>query len=227
MNQIRYHREVEPAQLDSLLEAGYRHFGTTFFRADCEEIENEFFTILPLRIRLEDFSFEKKHRRILRQNGDLTTIVQPSCFSVPKSRLFHKHITRFRFFIPEKLGNFIQWKPKVTDVYEVCVYRGTTLIACSFFDVGEKASSGIYAMFDPEESRRSLGIYTLLVELEYSALLGLQYYYPGFAHIEPSFYDYKKQFNAMEHLIYGVGWFPYRIGQEVIQFPLPAEWDKP
>jgi arginine-tRNA-protein transferase len=70
-------------------------------------------------------------------------------------------------------------------------------------------------MFDPEETRRSLGIFTMLVAIRHSTELGCRYYYPGYATKEPSFYDYKKRFAPLEYLEWGTGWRPLEAVQPV------------
>ena len=66
-------------------------------------------------------------------------------------------------------------------------------------DVGQTATSAVYAMFDPAHSRRSLGIFTMLEAIRYSRERGRRHYYPGYACVEPSVYDYKKNFAGLEH----------------------------
>ena len=72
------------------------------------------------------------------------------------------------------------------------------MIACSFIDVVTNSLSSTYAMFDLEESKRSLGIYTMILEINYAIEKKKRFYYPGYAYDAPSFYDYKKKFNNCE-----------------------------
>ena len=70
-------------------------------------------------------------------------------------------------------------------------------------------------MFDPSESRRSLGVYTILLAVELSRRLGSLYYYPGYASREPSPYDYKRNFHGLEEYDWRGRWLPVarRTGQ--------------
>jgi leucyl-tRNA---protein transferase len=79
----------------------------------------------------------------------------------------------------------------------------------SFFDIGQEAVSSIYAMFDTDEPARGLGIFTLLAELEFAKHHGKKYLYTGYVHDEPSFYDYKKHFAALEYYDWQGRWLPY------------------
>jgi len=70
----------------------------------------------------------------------------------------------------------------------------------TFLDVGQTATSAVYAIFDPAETKRSLGILMMLRSLEFSRQRGYRYYYPGYAYQEPFIYDYKKRFIGLEYL---------------------------
>jgi arginine-tRNA-protein transferase len=66
-------------------------------------------------------------------------------------------------------------------------------------------------MFEPAQSWRSLGIYTMLREIEFTQARSCRYYYPGYATREPSAYDYKKQLRGLEMLDWESGlWDVYR-----------------
>ncbi|HEY0658296.1 MAG TPA: hypothetical protein VGD05_07470, partial [Pyrinomonadaceae bacterium] len=95
------------------------------------------------------------------------------------------------------------------EAMEVCVYDDEKLLAASFFDVGEKAISSVYAMFEPTETRRSLGIYTMLLEIEYARTNAVEFYYQGYAYEGNSFYDYKKRFNGLERYDWCGNWKSY------------------
>ena len=67
-------------------------------------------------------------------------------------------------------------------------------------------------MFDPDESRRSLGVYTILLAIERARSMGQRHYYPGYASREPSPYDYKKNFAGLEEYDWRGRWLP--LGRE-------------
>ena len=51
----------------------------------------------------------------------------------------------------------------------------------------------------------------ILRGIDYAKELGLKYYYPGYAYVEPSFYDYKKRFSGLEYLDWQAGWKPFNL----------------
>ena len=62
---------VSPQELDSLLALGWRHFGPHFYRYNLGLYEIDVRRVIPLRIRLADFSPSKSQRRTLAKNDDL------------------------------------------------------------------------------------------------------------------------------------------------------------
>lgn len=208
INEEFYTGSVSAAQLDSLLADGWRHFGTHFFRYNLGIYQVEIRNVIPLRIRLADFSPSKSQRRILRKNFDLNVIIRPIEIASEKEELFERHKLRFDQGIPNSLYDFLSQEPARVpcEAFEVAVYQGKRLVAASFFDVGERTISGIYAMFEPAESRRSLGIFTMLKEIEFAIEHGKKFYYQGYCYEGESYYDYKKRFSGTEVFDWNANW---------------------
>lgn len=208
VNEEFYAAVVAPQQLDALLENGWRHFGTHFFRYNLAFYKNEIRRVFPLRIRLSDFSFSKSQRRVLRKNQDLRAIIRPIEINAEKEILFERHKRRFNDNIPFSLYDFLSFDAASVPckASEICVYRENDLLAASFFDVGERAVSSIYAMFAPEETSRSLGIFTMLLEIDWARTHAKDFFYQGYAYEGNSFYDYKKRFRASEKFDWNGKW---------------------
>lgn len=200
--------------MDQLWRAGWRHFGTSFFRYSATIDEERVKWITPLRIDLEAFRLRKSQRRVLRRNSDLRHEFVPAVLSEEAETMFQAHKTRFRDHVPDRLGDFLSESPAEVPCccLECRVFDGDQRVATNYMDVGEVATSGVYGMFDPTASKRGLGTYTLLLEIEHARLLGCRYYYLGYATQEPSVYDYKKQFLGLEILDWETGqWDGYAI----------------
>ena len=212
LNQSFLCDSVPPEMMDRLWEVGWRHFGETFFRYSVSIDEHGVKTITPLRVDLEKFSLSKSQRRVLRRNADLCCEFQPASLS-PKARaMFQRHKERFSENVPDDLDTFLSASPaRLPCPAEECrVYLGEELVALSFLDLGQTSTSAVYGMFEPAHSERSLGIFTMLKEIEYTQSRGSRYYYPGYATLEPSAYDYKKQLQGLEVLDWQTGlWDDY------------------
>jgi leucyl-tRNA---protein transferase len=89
---------------------------------------------------------------------------------------------------------------------ETAVYEQEKLLAKSFFDVGADSISSVYGIFEPEITERSLGILTMLLEIDFAIKNGKKFYYHGYAYEGNSFYDYKKRFRALERFDWQGNW---------------------
>ena len=200
INEEFYAEKVDATQLDGLLEGGWRHFGTQFFRYSLGIHETDIRRVIPLRIRLADFYRSKSQRRVLRQNADLDVQIGPVDLTEECNELFHRHKMRFKFGVPDSLHDFLSHDPANVpcEALQVSVRNQEKLIAASYFDVAERSLSAVYGMFDPNFSSRSLGIFTMLKEIDFAMSNGKEFYYQGYAYEGESFYDYKKRFRATE-----------------------------
>jgi arginine-tRNA-protein transferase len=208
LNQAFEARAMAPEQMDDLWAAGWRHFGTYFFRYSLSEHREQLCTVIPLRIVLAEFTLSRSQQRILAKNRDVQVVMRNTRIDEAKKELFDRHRQRFDHNVPDSLYTFLSRHPARVPCrnQELCVYDGGRLLAASFLDIGATATSAVYAMFEPEEHRRSLGIFTMLKAIEHSQALGCTHYYPGYAYREPSVYDYKKRFAALEYLDWDYGW---------------------
>lgn len=208
INEQFFADRVSPAQLDILLATGWRHFGTHFFRYSYGYYDLDVRQVIPLRVRLSRFLCSKSQRRTLRRNKDLTVVIRPIEITPEVESLFEIHKQRFKSGIPDSILDFLSERPCVEpcQAKELAVLERDRLAAVSYFDVGERSNSGIYAMFDPVLSSRRLGIFTMLKEIEYAAATGREFYYQGYSYEGSSFYDYKKQFSGSEAFDWNGNW---------------------
>jgi arginine-tRNA-protein transferase len=207
---------MAPREMDALWAEGWRHFGVLFFRYRRSRYGAHRCTVLPLRVDLESYSPSRSQKRVLAKNRDAEVSVGETFLDREKQALFERHKRRFSEAVPDSLYDFLSHAPASVPCrnVEICVRLGGRLVAASFLDVGASATSAVYAMFEPEESRRSLGIFTMLVAIRHSLALGCRYYYPGYACREPSIYDYKKNFRGVECFDWRGRWGPLEVAGE-------------
>lgn len=211
INEEFHSKAVAPDQLDLLLSDGWRHFGTHFFRYNLNLNNEQIVRVIPLRIRLADFHISRSQLRVLRRNKDLGIEYAPIEITDEIERLFDRHKLRFDHGVPTSVYDFLSPEAANYPTYGYQISARTAegrLLAISFFDVGVESVSAIYGCFDPDETRRSLGIFTMLKVIEHSISLGKMFYYHGYAYDEPSFYDYKKRFSGIEAFDWAGNWLP-------------------
>ena len=199
-NQAIRQWHVTPTELDQFLAQGWRHFGTYFFRYSSLPNPKQTLHIQPLRMRLAEFMSNRSQRRTWQRNQDLTTRVQTAFITPEYQHLFALHKTRFSHNIPDQLEDFLGHHPEYNpcDTRVIRIEHNHQLLAAHFIDIAQHSLSSVYSVYDPAWSERGLGIFTILKAIEYAKILGKTWYYPGYATREPSHYDYKKHFAALE-----------------------------
>jgi arginyl-tRNA--protein-N-Asp/Glu arginylyltransferase len=206
--------KVSPAQMDFLWAEGWRHFGIYFFRYQTSFHGDKKFSVMPLRIDLRRFSLTRSQKRVLAKNRDARIVIRPAAADQGKHDLFDKHRVRFKDNIAASLEDIVSPMPASVPCpsRELCVYLGARLVGATYLDLGQNATSAVYAVFDPAEAKRSLGILMILHSIQFSRERRCHYYYPGYAYHEPFAYDYKKRFKGLQYLDWASGWRPYEHG---------------
>lgn len=193
--------QIDHKLLDEHLEKGWRHFGTYFFRYILSVHNNQYCIVVPLRIRLENYSPTKSQRKLIKRNEGFRYEIKPIEIDGERIKLFEQHKKKFKSTAPVSIYEFLSyenpaWVP--CEAKELDIYDGDKLIAVSFFDISEIGISSIYGMFDLAYSDYRLGVYTMLLEIEYAIQQKKTFYYHGYSYNISSFYDYKKRFNGLE-----------------------------
>ena len=201
--------EQSPGQMDTLWANGWRHFGPIFYRYRQCLTPAGLRNVQPLRVDADRFALSASQRRVLRKNEDLEIRVRTAELLEDRRQLFDLHKLRFADNVPNSLEDFLGPAPHAgpCQTLELGAFLGDRLLAASYLDVGATGVSSIYAFFDPDEARRSLGTATLIWEILLARRTGRRWHYPGYAYVEPSGYDYKKRFGPMECYDWD-GWQP-------------------
>ncbi len=199
---------IAPSRMDELWSAGWWYLGPIFFRRAFIEWGGRLAPLQHLRVDLARSQFSESQRKVLRRNRDLRVVFQTPVIDDERRELFDRHKERFIEGIPRGLEDFLGPMPATNPVptREVAVYDGERLIAMSYLAVGHGSVASLYCSFEPSEKRRSLGIFTLLCELEWAKRQGCRYHYPGYALLEPSPMDYKKTLEGLEVYDWGRAW---------------------
>lgn len=204
--------------LDALLAAGYRHFGSYFFRPVCHACH----ACIPLRIPLAGYRFSRSARRLLKRDAPfLVTVERPH----PSRAAYELYLDHKRRFEPppeapheesyeEFVETFFQAMPFS---YQLSVYDGERLIAVSHFDMTSTSISAIYCYYDDRYRRESLGSLAIYKEIETGLARGLDFVYLGYYIRENRHMNYKIRFRPneilreegrWEHLLDAGGDFP-------------------
>lgn len=188
------------AAFDRLMASGWRVLGYCLLRHNFASWDGELVSTIPLRICLDGFEMRKSQRRTLRRHDNLRVTTGPIVLTAEKERLFDLHALRFRSGGYTPMQAFLTPDSAHLPVpgLEFQVFEDDRLLACSYVHVGRQSVSATYCFFDPEETKRSLGHFTMLLEIAWAQRMGMRYYYHGYCHDKPSQFDYKQRFQQLE-----------------------------
>lgn len=198
---------LSPKQLDLLLEEGDQRVGGTVFRTECPFC----FACEPVRVDIAGFSPSKSQRRVLRRNADLTVELGPPALSRRRVALWNRH-RRARGLLTEHsrrdpLG-YSEWLVEsCAETSEVRYLLDGKLVAVSLLDFGRTAANSAYCYFDPAHAERSLGVHSVLWEIEHCRALGMRWYYLGLWVSDCDALRYKSSYHPHERLVRG-RWVP-------------------
>lgn len=186
---------------EQLLNHGWRRSGSIFYHNHCPGCS----LCIPIRVPVDRFSPTKSQRRVLRRNRDVEIARNESHTRDELVELFqrydqHRHdpdsdITSDAFH------RFLGTSPIRTDVMEYRVEG--RLIGAGWLDVLPEGLSTVYFAFEPEESKRSLGTFSALKEIELCRELGKPWYYLGFFVPGSPKMSYKTRFRPYQLLMDG------------------------
>lgn len=194
---LEYHfpdNAISAKRLDKLLASGYFRTGNYMMRTRVLYFNDQILNTLHIRIRLQDHQFSKSLQKIFRKNSaQFSYTIQPFNITIEKELLYKEHRKRFKGNASLSLSGFMydNYNKNIFNTYEINLYENDKLVGFSFFDVGITSMASIIGIFDQQYTKYSLGIYTMLLEVEYAKSMGLKYYYPGYVAYEPSQFNYK------------------------------------
>ena len=183
------------------MDAGFRRSGKLLYQPACHGCR----ACQPIRVVVESFRPSKSQRRCVRRNGDLAITVAEPVATDEKHDLYLRYLAgRFGREGPDEEGReaferFLYESPVETLEF---AYRDAAgrLLAVGICDVCPRSLSSVYFYHEPAESRRGLGTFGALREIETAAALGIPYYYLGYWVSGCGAMEYKADFRPNEVL---------------------------
>ncbi len=199
----RYIPNATKELASALIKRGWRRFGNSYFHPICQgcsECKN-------IRIDVANFTPSRSQKRAIKKNRDTSVYIQ-------KPSLTYEHVelyNRYHKYKEQKSG----WKYNEIDLQtyyeefvvgahdfgkEVLYFAGNRLIAVDLIDILDDGISAIYFYYDPAYEKLSLGIYSLLVQINLAKRLGLRWIYLGYWVDGCASFAYKTNFKPYQLL---------------------------
>jgi arginyl-tRNA--protein-N-Asp/Glu arginylyltransferase len=194
---------VSTSEMDTLLENGWRHFAYSFFKHGCTSCT----ACRGLKINPQEFKPSRSQIRNLKKNSDLhIEFVHSTAVTQEKLNL----INAFQLSRTDTVG----WKLQhyKDDDYNASFYStepfsfemqvrnsDQQLLAISVCDITDNIYNAIYTFYDPHFQERGLGVYCILMALEFAKNQNIQWVYLGQYNEQCQSLSYKAQFKP--HLL--------------------------
>jgi arginine-tRNA-protein transferase len=203
-----------------LMDAGFRRSGNFFYQPTCPGCRD----CRPIRVPVERFRPSKSQRRAWRRNQDLVVTFELPEPTDEKFELYRRYLRDRHGRASDDgadddgFGGFVEFLYRSpVETLEFCYRDGSgKLLGVGICDVCERSLSSVYFYFEPAESRRGLGTFSSLWEIDFARRRGIPHYYLGYWIRDCGAMSYKRCFRPFE-LLGGDG--VWRGGEETGQLP--------
>ena len=194
---------VSPAELEQLLERGWRRFGPVYFRPVCSACAE----CVSVRVPVRAFAPSQNLKKAWRRAVHLELRVGTPQVDEPRLALYRRwHASREaeRRWKPDHIGAesyAMQFCFPHPAAREFSYWDKSELVAVGIADETPHALSAVYCYHDPDRSRLSLGTYNVLRAIEYARERGIAYVYLGYCVAGCESLRYKARFRPQERLV--------------------------
>lgn len=201
---------LDPAQristttLSELSRSGFRRSGDFIYRPECHSCRQ----CLSARVPVYNFQANSSQKKAIKNNKDLTVNV----IGIDEIQDYHYELyeqyIRVRHFdgdmYPPSYEQFEKFLlQSCAETFFIELWKDNKLMSVAACDRVDDGLSAVYTFFDPYESKRSLGVYSILQQMQWVKNLGLNYLYLGYWVPHAAKMSYKAQYTPFEVLLDG------------------------
>ena len=188
---------------DSLTHAGFRRSQNIAYRPACDMCA----ACVSVRVPTATFQLTKRWKRVTAANADIVATLMPAQASYEQYALLQKYLSMRHLGAGMSDMSIFDYSTMVEETSvrtHVIEYRignkNGPLVACALVDLLADGLSLVYAYFDPEYPKRSLGSFIILDHIRQATEVGLNYLYLGYWIKGSLKMDYKVNFRPIEAL---------------------------
>ena len=187
----------------SLMDLNFRRLGPVFYRPDCEGCRE----CRMIRVEAATFRPSRSQRRCHARNAEVAVASASPRASEPKHALYRRYLERRHDGrMDGSAREFGLLYSSTIETVEFVYTLRDRLIGVGLADVEPDAMSAVYAYFDPDERRRSLGTFNILQLIAECERRGLRYLYLGYYVRDCGRMSYKSSFRPCEVLAPDGNW---------------------
>jgi len=172
--------EIDQPLYSQLSSLGFRRSGQHLYRPHCEACR----ACIPTRLPVASFTPNRQQKRCIKRNLDLDVKFTSKLNLERHYPLYERYISlrhydgdmypptteQFESFLSSQWGNAQCLEVTLND----------TLVGVAVTDQLNDALSAVYTFFDPDYDKRSLGVFSLLMQIQAAQSRELKYLYLGY-----------------------------------------------
>jgi len=195
--------KIDKTMYSQLSEVGFRRSGQHLYRPDCSLCN----ACIPARIAVNQYQPNRQQKRCAKSNQDIAIRVVDDISDSEYYDLYQNYICARHqdgdMFPPsrQQYHSFLTSEWGVTRYLEL--RNQGKLVAVAVIDLLENGISAVYTFFDPELTKRSLGTFAIMAQIEIAAQYGLDYVYLGYWIQNCRKMTYKTKFRPLEIFLSG------------------------
>lgn len=196
---------LTPEEFDQRLEAGDRRTGAFLYNTRCPSCH----ACQPIRLAAAEFQPSRTQRRVWRRgNQRLRRETGPAVIDSQRVAMFNRH-RRLRNLATDRsdidaFGYEHFLVQSCCETFELRYYLEDQLVAVAICDQGQDSMSAVYTFFEPEHDSLSLGVYSILSQIQRCRERGWRHLYLGYYIAESPHMRYKAAYLPHERRIGGV-----------------------
>lgn len=199
--------QLQYGMFQALMDLNFRRSGTIIYRPQCDTCRQ----CQTIRVPVAEFRPDRTQRRCMIRNRDLEVMVDSPEPTEEKHELFQRYVAarhdRAMGSTWDDFTRFLYESPVLT--LEIAYRLDGRLVMIGILDVEPTAASTVYSYFDPDLSRRSLGVYNVLWTIDWCRHNNLDYLYLGYYIKDCRKMNYKINYRPCEILIDSGQWERY------------------
>ena len=209
---FHYPEYLSGEELDDYLARGWFRMQQAIFTCRYLFQEGMLSTAVWLRLPLPTYKFSKSLRKLMRKNyAEFEVVVGPAIIDTEKELLFARYKDNFKGMLSDSLYHSLGLGREniIYSSMQTEVRKEGKLVAFSIFDCGDEAIQSVSGIYDPDFSKHSLGLFTMLLEVEYAKDHQYEYFYPGYIAPGRPVFEYKLRTKGCEFFDPETNaWFP-------------------
>ena len=198
---------IDTGVYSDLVKRGFRRSGNYVYTPYCNSCHD----CIPVRLDVQQFSFSRSQKRCRNRNKALKVLNKPAAFDPVHYELYSKYVVSRHAGggmdqpSSEKYLDFLTSDWCDTTFFEFS--EDNNVISIAVTDILEDGFSAVYTFFasSPLLNKRSLGVFSILWQIEEAKRRGLKWLYLGYWIKNCDKMNYKDKYQPLEYF-YNNSW---------------------